>query len=526
MSSNASNRMPTRVPVSLEAHEKVRAIQGKFLELGQLGTIYRIAALLSLKRNGYQEERPEDMTFDSDRIHARLRGPLEIHHRDMPVIFPTLVQLSAGQSLEPEEIYRQVSYHIHLGAALLEDVVKEIDSLEGLYEYLLADVPEGFETEMASQLLPADVNGMVLQLGEQSATREMYDWPLTDTSRTENPHACIVGVSGQGKTQFALDILYQIRQQNPDVSFTIMDYKGDLSEPGGSSRRMLETHLGCAVVTAGKEAIRTVPFQNVSSQQNDQYVVGVTDLIAKFYPQLGGQQRYALQQCLQDLVATHSGGFGFAALERKVKEYYEANGRNPDGLTEAVHRLRVSRAFEDTPSSLMPEPLITQSLSLRLNELEFNSLPIAFLVVNRLYDEMKQMPDAERRGSVFELRHVIFIDEAHHYLGVKSSPLALLIREGRSKGVAVLMATQSVSDLSGTAGADYRQYLSNSFFFKTNLNSASEIRAMLPASGQQVARIADQIATLETGEMLFSRNIHKEPSQSVLQAVQFFRREV
>ena len=428
-----------------------------------------------------------------------------------------------GQSLDPEEIYRQVSYHIHLGAALLEDVVKEVDSLEGLYEHLLAGVPEGFETEMASQFLP-DVNGMVLQLGEQSATGESYDWPLTDTSRTENPHACIVGVSGQGKTQFALDILYQIRQQNPDVSFTIMDYKGDLSEPGSSSRRMLENHLGCDVVTAGKEAIKTVPFQNVSSQENDQYVVGVTDLIAKFYRMLGGQQRYALQQCLQDLISTHPTGFGFGALEKKVEEYYEENGRNPDGLTEAVHRLRVSRAFEDAPSSLMPEPLITQSLSLRLNELEFNSLPIAFLVVNRLYDEMKQLPDAERQGSVFELRHVIFIDEAHHYLSVKSSPLALLIREGRSKGVAVLLATQSVSDLSGTAGADYRQYLSNSFFFKTNLNSASEIRAMLPASGQQVARIADQIATLETGEMLFSRNIQKEPSESVLQAVQFYRR--
>ncbi|MCY4578351.1 MAG: type IV secretion system DNA-binding domain-containing protein [Chloroflexi bacterium] len=523
MSSNVSNRMPTRVPVSLEAHEKLRSVQGQFLELGQLGTIYRIAALLSLKRNGYQEERPAEMTLDSERIHARLRGPLEIHHRDLPIIFPALVQLSAGKTLDPEDIYRQVSYHIHLGAELLEDVVKDVNSLEGLYELLMDEVPDGFETEMASQF-HSDGNGMVLRLGEQSATEEPYDWPLTDTSQTENPHACIVGVSGQGKTQFALDILYQIRQQNPDVSFTIMDYKGDLSEPGSSSRRMLENHLGCDVITAGKEAIRTVPFQNVSSQQNDQYVVGVTDLIAKFYPSLGGQQRYALRQCLEELIATHSGGFGFNTLEKKVEEFYEENGRNPDGLSDAVHRLSVSRAFEDSPSSLMPEPLITQSLSLRLNELEFNSLPIAFLVVNRLYDEMKQLPDAERQGSVFNLRHVVFIDEAHHYLSVKSSPLALLIREGRSKGVAVLLATQSVSDLSGTAGADYRQYLSNSFFFKTNLNSASEIRAMLPASGQQVARIADQIATLETGQMLFSRNIQKEPSESVLQAVQFYRR--
>ena len=523
MSSNVSNRMPNRVPVSLEAHEKVKAIQGKFLELGQLATIYRLAALLSLKHNGFQESEPEDMTFDADRIHARLRSQLEIHHRDLPIIFPALVQLSAGQSLEPDEIYKQVRCHIHLGALLLEDIALKADTLESLYEQLLEYVPEGFESEFASPFL-RDGNGIVLELGEQTSTGGSYNWPLTDTSRTENPHACIVGVSGQGKTQFALDILYQIRQQNPDVSFTIMDYKGDLSEPGSASRRMLEAHLGCEIVTAGKEAVRTVPFHNVSSQRDDQYVVGVTDLIAKFYTKLGGQQRYALQQCLQELITIHTGGFGFNTLEKKIEDFYEENGKNPDGLTEAVHRLSVSRAFEDTPSSLLPEPLITQSLSLRLNELEFNSLPIAFLVVNRLYDEMKQLPDAERQGSVFELRHVIFIDEAHHYLGVKSSPLALLIREGRSKGVAVLLATQSVSDLSGTAGADYRQYLSNSFFFKTNLNSASEIQAMVPAPRQQVARIADQIATLETGQMLFSKNIQKEPSESVLQAVQFYRR--
>ena len=516
-----SNRVPTRVLVSISANESAKKLQQKFVGLGTLGSIYRIAALISLRQNGYLEDRPNDMdTAESDRIQARLPSPLEIYSGGRPILFPTLVQLVAERPLTAEEIYRQVSYHIHLGCALLEKLAEQAGTFEELYALLLDKVPAGlYEVSSDSFIDSYEGNGLRLKIGENLSDNSEIHWQINDTSVTANPHACIVGVSGQGKTEFTLDLLYQIREQNQDVSFTVLDYKGDLSDPGSPKRRMFESHLGCRTVTAGSDPIPTVPFQNISGYDSEQYALGVADLMKEFYPRIGGQQRLALQNCISELISKRefSEGFGFQTLEDYL---YEEREGKADGLTEAISNLRVLRAFEETPSTNAPTSLIASSLLIRLSELIADTLPVAFLVIKRLYDEMKQLPDAERQGSIADLRHIIFIDEAHHYLSVKASPLARIIREGRSKGVAVLLATQSVSDL-GRSDADYREFLSNAFFFKTNLNRAQDIRALV---GQQASRVADQIADLETGQMLFNNNLQRNLKASILQASQFYRR--
>lgn len=516
-----SNRVPTRVLVSISANESAKKLQQKFVGLGTLGSIYRIAALISLRQNGYLEDRPNDMdTAESDRIQARLPGPLEIYSGGRPILFPTLVQLVAECPLTAEEIYRQVSYHIHLGCALLEKLAEQAGTFEELYALLLDKVPAGLSEVSSDSFIDSyEGNGLRLKIGENLSDNSEIHWPINDTSVTANPHACIVGVSGQGKTEFTLDLLYQIREQNPDVSFTVLDYKGDLSDTGSSKRRMFEQHLGCRTVTAGSEPIPTVPFQDISGHNSEQYAASVADFMEQVYPRIGTQQRLALRNCISALISMpeFSGGFGFQALEDYLNE--EREGKS-DGLTEVISNLRVLRAFEETPSTNTPTSLIASSLLIRLSELIMDRTPVAFLVINRLYDEMRQLPEAERQGSIIDLRHIIIIDEAHNYLSVKNSPLARIIREGRSKGVAVFLATQSVSDL-GRSDADYREFLSNAFFFKSQ-TKPQEIRALV--GGQQLARVADQIFDLDTGQMLFNNNLQRNLKASILQASQFYRR--
>ena len=527
--SPSENPIPERLNISAVSHERCEAIRRKFPGLGTEGVVRKIVALVSLSQNGYLAEPPDGYGRENRHTPRIDSSAFEIFTSSKgryPVLFPTVVQLVAGAQLSYREIYQQVSWHIHLGSVIFGELAEQADSIEELYRLLLDKVPEGL-SEVSSALIDSSEDGLVVQIGSKpSDNMAEVRWPLTDTSKTENPHACIVGVSGQGKTQFALDILYQIREQNPDVGFTILDYKGDLSEADSASRQMIETHLGCRIVTAGRDPIPTVPFQNTSSHNPDQYALGVTDLLGKFYPRLGNQQRQALRECLSALIGSpdFAGGFGFSTLKSHLEEYYEEHGRKQDGLTEVVSRLSVLRAFEETPATNNSAPLITEALLVRLNELTADPLPIAFLIVSRLYDEMRKLPDVERRGAVNDLRHVIFIDEAHHYLAVKSSPLARIIREGRSKGVAVFLATQSVSDLAGTGGADYREFISNSFFFKTNINRSTEIRALMPVADRKVSQISDAIATLDPGQMLFSRNLQQSIRNSVLQAVQFHQR--
>ena len=435
------------------------------------------------------------------------------------LLFPTLVQLTAGRPMGLADVYEQVWYHVHLGSAILEDIASDCRDAEQLYEKLQELVPDGF-SEISDR--EAGISGDIsVELGNRIKANERVSWSINDTSVTENPHAAIIGLSGQGKTQFVLDLLYQIHEQSPETTFTVLDYKGDLSEANSTARAALEDKLGCEVIEAGTTAVPTVPFLRIEPHDAQQYALGVTDLMGRLYP----QQRLALREVLAELIDSpdHPNGFGFETLGNRLSEFYEERGRKEDGLTEVVSRLNVLRVFEEDPPDIGPS-LVTNSTLVRLNELIADSLPVAFMIVSRIYDEMKRLPDTTREGSLVNIRHIIFIDEAHHYLPIRSSPLTGIIREGRSKGVAVFLATQSVSDLSGAAGADYREFLSNTFFFKTNIGSTSEIRALLPTTAQRVQGAADLIPGLEPGQMLFSKQLERNLRDSVLSAVQLYKR--
>ena len=521
-----TTREPDRVRVSTRAHGHAQAALKKFPEFGTTGKVHRVSAMLSLRKNGYLESRPEDVDVDNDHP-ARLPGAIEMSTAATRfLLFPAIVQLLAERRLGLDEVYDQVGYHIHLGSALLNDLSAQASDFSELYKILVEEIPLGREVGThAIDGMTGGSDAKGLTLGTDQEGNNAF-WPLNDTATVENPHACIIGVSGQGKTQFVLDLLVQLREQNPDLTFTILDYKGDLSDDGSSARRMFEDHLQCRIAVPGVSPVPAVPFQKPQSFDREQYALGVTDLIGRFYPQLGSQQRLALREALVDVMSGDSGvqSFGFEMLGDRLVGSYNEKGRRDDGLMEVISRLRVLQLFEETPSEQNTSPLLNGSLLVRLNELAADTLPAAFLLISRLYEEMRRLPDASRRGSIVELRHVIFIDEAHHYLSQRSSPLARIIREGRSKGVAVFLATQSVSDLAGAAGADYREFISNSFFFKTNLRSNADIRAMVPSAAQRIQAIANAISELGLGEMLFTRNLRRDLRSSVINAVQYYRR--
>ena len=521
-----TSRTPDRIRVSTRAYEHAHLVIRKFPEFGSIGLVHRVAALLSLRRNGVQSDRPKGIDSSNDHP-ARLPGAIELSEGNRPLLlFPTIIQLLANRPLDLEEIYEQVWFHIHLGTFLLWEIADQSIDFDDFFARLKNEIPAGFADQTTWQEPDnATADGSGLYLGLDRMGNEVL-WKLTDTSTVENPHACIVGLSGQGKTQFALDLLYQLRLQNSDLSFTVLDYKGDLSEPGSATRRMFDNHLGCDVAVPGRSRIPAVPFHRPQAYGHEQYALSVTDLISRFYPQLGTQQRLALREVLVDVMSGEGNvdAFGFEVLGERLERYYNDNRRREDGLTEVISRLRVLQLFEETPSDHNAGSLLSNSLLVRLNELAADTLPAAFLLISRLYDEMRRLPDAPRVGSVIELRHVIFIDEAHHYLSERSSPLARIIREGRSKGVAVFLATQSVSDLAGAAGADYREFLSNSFFFKTNLRSHTDIRAMVPAAARRVQDVANVVAELGSGEMLFTKNLGHDLRSSVLSATQYYQR--
>ena len=123
--------MVNRVAVSYSAYEICGSALQRFPELGTRVTVYRIAALISLNRNGYIEERPDDMEINHNSP-IQIAGGFEISsdRNRNPILFPTLIQLVANCSMTLEEIYRQAAFHIHLGSALLKDIADKADTIE------------------------------------------------------------------------------------------------------------------------------------------------------------------------------------------------------------------------------------------------------------------------------------------------------------------------------------------------------------------------------------------------------------
>ena len=481
---------------------------------------------MSISEHGSLPDAPSNIDSDTNRP-CRISERFEIIREGRPVLFPTILGLLSGGDLTEEAVYEQVWWHIHLGAPILDSLAADCRSPEELLERALEKAPlESFENFIEET--PREPGQLLLTVGQDRKDKDLH-WALNDTRNVENPHAAIIGVSGQGKTQFALDLLVQIAEQDPEVSFTILDYKGDLSQPGTSNATALTNHLKCQVISAGVERLPVVPFQAREGMDPEQAALLKGELLAKVYPRLGTQQRLRLREALKQLlyedISGTRNGFGFEALDERIGQIYDEADVKPDGLIEITSKLRLLRPFLE--SKLDEAPLLGKHLVLRLSELASDTLPVAFLLLDRLYEEMRVLPDASHTGSITGLRHVIFIDEAHHFLPFKTTPLTSIIREGRSKGVSVLLATQSVTDLASASGADYREFLSTVFFFKTNVTSANQVRAMIPARGRIATEFADKLAELSVGEMLFTRHLPAAGSRvgdAVIQAVQFYRR--
>ena len=141
------NPIPERVNISSDANDRCEAISGKFPALGSVGIVRRVAALISLRQNGYLKISPYEEGSDTRSLRITRESATEIYisrsprGARYPILFPTLVQLLAGKKLTYGEIYQQVAWHIHLGSVLLQELADKADTIEDLYKSLLNYVP-------------------------------------------------------------------------------------------------------------------------------------------------------------------------------------------------------------------------------------------------------------------------------------------------------------------------------------------------------------------------------------------------
>jgi hypothetical protein len=155
---------------------------------------------------------------------------------------------------------------------------------------------------------------------------------------------------------------------------------------------------------------------------------------------------------------------------RIVREVYSEKGRpeledvaaaaeeiyvneEPDSLLACFREFAEFRLFTGSENRGDVE-LLTRSHIIDLSRLPDSMRKLAvFLTLDRVYTDVMGKADAplDKEGNR-QVRLIVVIDEAHNYLPCRQATLEKLVREGGSKGVVIMLMSQSPDDF------DQRRY--------------------------------------------------------------------
>ena len=426
----------------------------------------------------------------------------------------------AGRKLSDEEFFGgYFKAHVDRGIQLLEKELLETDSTDAFWSSLLRALPisrEGSERTPLGGVPVVSVN-----VGEEVGTGEPV---ICSLNTATNPHMAVVGIPGSGKTQFILKILADIRANNPSVNFIFLDYaKGDVA-----GDKKLVRAANARVYTLPTQTIPINPFV-LSSYSLSSIRFSAEEKVESIssYEHLGPVQKSLLARAIEAAYeerATEEQQFpDFEIVERHLRRLYEEGERKEDTLTEALRKLTSFHLFPSlSEANLLEGALYERTLIVDLHSLPALKELVAFFVIEKLYRELKDAPEApvDPKTKARELRALLVIDEAHNYLPMNNHFLEKLIREMRSKGLAVVLLSQSPDDFA-QRHFDYTELLEFVFVLKCVADRPHQIQKLIRCKTETARMLTPRLANLPYPEC-FTKSLTRSGGEYTdMKAAQF-----
>ncbi len=396
--------------------------------------------------------------------------------------------------------------HIENGALLLSQMFQECGSdASSLLGQLADEVTFGSRVEKAGA-------GLNIFIGRTLLPVTNLIMEINNTAKHANSHLAIMGKPGTGKTQFILKILTDIRQQSKfQTNFIYFDYKGDVVD----NLRFLEVaRVQPFRLLQGGQSLPINPFMlpnyeeqtiNVSAREKAESFSSVSS-------KLGVVQKGVLTEAIRAAYTRRSSTDtrypDFHDVYQVVTSLYADEGKKDDSLVEILRDLADFDLFWRHGSDVPPLERLTNSTLL----IDVHAMPVlkelvTYLVIERVYKEMTYLPDSPIKDGRRNIRCILAIDEAHNYLNQKNIFLQRIIREGRSKGIVVFLASQSPSDYYQKF-FNFQELLEFAFIFQCEGVSANSIQDILGCSAKIARELQTEIARLDPWQVV-SRSFEK-----------------
>ena len=501
--------MAVKLKLSVRATENMGVVQ-KRLNLGSRDKLWtlRIAAARSLQ---LQDRRDAQIlaTIDPAKSEVGKRFEIELPTFEQKdgLLFRSLLNQYYHERLSDEEYQRCLTYHIEHG---LNKIFEETKNFSG-YEYLVFIAQNGLgqarartaessekNTESASE---GSSNVLSIRIGVEKHSNEPYIINFNKTDEHANNYVGIMGKPGSGKTYFARYLLEKIREASEyKTNFIIFDYaKGDIA-----SNKEFISRTRAKVIDVTQQPIPLNVFELDENTERARRFAAerIVEVLGSVEARIGKVQEQNLYQAImQSYKRVESESYPYPDFEI-VREELEKINVKPDSLTSVFRPLTELNLFANRQTPTWDSPT-NQTAIIDIHRLPAMKDLCVFLVLKELYRQLMLMPDSyvDPETNAREMRTVIVLDEAHHFLSSKKRVQVLekLIREIRSKGASVMLLSQSPDDYDKT-DFNFLELLEFIFVLESNPSSPKFLSQAFGLRSEQAKQLMRSVTELKQGE--------------------------
>lgn len=295
--------------------------------------------------------------------------------------------------------------------------------------------------ELPSVREPRQRNFAAPVLGWDASTGAQLEWHPAGPGQDElqNGHVEVWGSSGMGKTQFLMSLLGQLAHRSGS-HFGILDFKNDYSDDTG-----FPTFAGAEFLDLwdGGAPFNPLALPDDSPRAVQKAVIELRDTVdeaTRAFAKLGVRQKRKLQNALE-------AAYRIGREERRWPTLRTLGDQLDEDLAGVIGDLT---SYELFGSGGPLGEAIDANVVFGLSKIPGNGQTTVFaagFILSSLLLQVQNLPPVPNT-----IRYVAVVDEAHRVGGLTA--LSTMVREGRSKGLSVVLATQQPLDLPEVVAAN------------------------------------------------------------------------